>query len=166
VKVINVLGVCLDSMILCSSSPRRQIGAEIDRFYGVQSNNMGQYNISGYNVLAFRILIDALDTLSDFLFDNIHNTRFGNGAKISKLITLTVNDLAHNATHDLFIMIWSAMVIFWRRRHHTFPDLVLGKSLTMMIFLGAAKGPITLRTWRISSLVRPASLLESYVNSL
>src|SRR5882762_2845779 len=126
---------------------------------------MGQYNIFGYNVLAFRIPIDGLDNLSDFLFDNIHNTRFGNGAKITKLITLTVNNLAHNATHDLF-MIWLTMVIFLRRRLHTFPDLVLGKSLTMMIFLGAAKGPITLRTWRISSLVRPASLLGSYVNSL
>ena len=42
--------------------------------------------------------------LSDLLFDNVHNTRFGDGAKITKLITLTIHNFAHDATHDLITM--------------------------------------------------------------
>jgi len=47
-----------------------------------------------------------------------------------------------------------------------FPERVLGKSPMMKIFLGAANGPMTLRTWRTSSLIRADSLLGSYLNSL
>ena len=43
--------------------------------------------------------------------------------------------------------------IFRKIRLIILPDRVLGKSSTMMMFLGAAKGPIALRTWRINSLV-------------
>src|SRR6266852_2634175 len=46
------------------------------------------------------------------------------------------------------------------------PERVLGRSGTMYTFLGAAKGPITLRTWSTSSLLRPSSLSRSYLNSL
>jgi hypothetical protein len=47
-----------------------------------------------------------------------------------------------------------------------FPERVLGRSLTMKIFLGAAKGPITFLTWSTSSLAREASSVGSYANSL
>ena len=36
----------------------------------------------------------------------------------------------------------------------------------MKTFLGAANGPMTLRTWSVSSFVSPASSFGSYVNSL
>jgi hypothetical protein len=42
--------------------------------------------------------------LGNLLFDNVHNAGFGDGTKITKLITLTVNDFAHDATHDLDVM--------------------------------------------------------------
>ena len=51
-------------------------------------------------------------------------------------------------------------------KRRTLPERVLGKSETMYIFFGAAKGPITFRTWSVSSFVSPASSFGSYENSL
>lgn len=49
----------------------------------------------------------------DLLFNDIHNSRFGDGAKITKLITFTIDNFTHNATHDLWMtQIVSTVVIF------------------------------------------------------
>ena len=48
----------------------------------------------------------------------------------------------------------------------TLPERVLGRSLTMKIFFGAAKGPMTFLTWSTSSFDREASSFGSYANSL
>ena len=39
--------------------------------------------------------------LGYFLFDSVNDSRIRERAKITKLITLSSNDLAHNTTHDL-----------------------------------------------------------------
>jgi hypothetical protein len=84
---------------------------------------------------------------SDFLFDDINNARFSDSAEIAKLVTLAVDDLAHNPAHDLCnCTAVSADVLQRKTSAHTFPDLVLGRSLTIKIFFGAANGPITFLT--------------------
>jgi hypothetical protein len=40
-------------------------------------------------------------TISHLLLDNFHNSRFGEGAEITELITFARDYLAHDATHDL-----------------------------------------------------------------
>jgi len=46
-------------------------------------------------------------------------------------------------------------------RRMILPDRVLGRSGTMKIFFGAANGPMTFLTWRMSSFVREPTSLGS-----
>lgn len=115
-------------------------------------------------LLRFSLL--SLRTLGNLLLDNINHTRFSNSAEITELIAFTSNDLAHDATHDLHQHESLYDRLGRNRSGLAFPERVLGRSLTMKIFLGAAKGPITFLTWSTSSLAREASSLWSYVNSL
>jgi hypothetical protein len=39
-------------------------------------------------------------------FNNIDNTRFGQGAEVSELVALAVYDLAHDASHDLCAFVY------------------------------------------------------------
>ena len=83
-------------------------------------------------------------TLGNFLLDSIDNPRVREGAEVAKLITFTGNDLTHDTTHDLKGVLNSHLIAKMKMR--TLPERVFGRSPTMITFLGAAKGPITLRT--------------------
>jgi hypothetical protein len=97
------------------------------------------------------LIIASTYSLNLFL-DDINHTRLSNSAEITELIAFTGDDLAHDVTHDL--QWYQSVNKCWGRQRPelAFPEWVLGRSLTMKIFLEDVNRPITFLIWSMSSL--------------
>ena len=101
-------------------------------------------------------------TCCNLRLDEVDDGRFSERTEVPELVAFAGDDFSHDAAHDLTRV--DDRTMGWREEKPTLPLLVFGKSATIKIFLGAANGPITLRTVIINSLVREAS--SSYLYSL